>query len=169
MRETMEAVSGFQEETVVIYPNSDAGGREMIKVIRGYESVSFVHTFKSIPRDAYVGLLSIASVIVGNSSSALTEAPSFGLPAVNVGTRQQGRERGGNVIDVGYNSQEIRQAIEYALAHLEDSDFRTKCSQSPYQEVNAGEKIAMVLSEVELGRSLIQKRFFDGGLHQEGA
>ena len=169
MRETMEAVSGFQEETVVIYPNSDAGGREMIKVIRGYESVSFVHTFKSIPRDAYVGLLSIASVIVGNSSSALTEAPSFGLPAVNVGTRQQGRERGGNVIDVGYNSQEIRQAIEYALAHLEDSDFRTRCSQSPYQEVNAGEKIAMVLSEVELGRSLIQKRFFDGGLHQEGA
>ena len=108
MRETMEAVAAMREETVVIYPNSDAGGREMIKVIQEYEHLPFVHTYKNLPRATYVGLLSIASVLIGNSSSALTEAPDFGLPVINLGTRQQGRERGGNLVDVGYCRDEIK-------------------------------------------------------------
>jgi len=162
MQETMEAVSSFHAETVVIYPNSDAGGRQISQVIQSYEHLPFMHTFKSLPRPTYVGLLSIAGVLVGNSSSALSNAPNFGLPAVNVGTRQKGRERGGNLIDASYDREQIRSAIQFALDQRDDPDFREQCSQSPYQDVNAAEQIADVLGSVELGMNLIQKRFYDG-------
>ena len=169
MYETMEAVSGLGEETVVIYPNSDAGGREMIKVIGEYEGLPLVHTFKSLPRQAYVGLLSVASIMIGNSSSALVEAPDFSLPAINIGSRQQGRERGANLTDVGYDRTEILNAVQEVLARLDDPDFRARCSQTPYHDVNTAGQIAEVLSSVELGPGLIQKRFYDTHLQQNGA
>ena len=163
MRETMEAVCSFEEPTVVIYPNSDAGGRAMIEVIKEYEELPFVSAFKSLPRPVYTSLLSVSDVMVGNSSSALSNAPNFGLPAVNVGTRQMGRERGGNLIDVGHDQEEIRRAIRYALDHLDDADFRAGCRESPYHDIDAAGQIAGVLSTVELGPGLIQKRFCDDG------
>lgn len=162
MHETMEAVTSFQTQTVVIYPNSDAGGRQISQVIQTYEHLPFVHTFKSLSRPTYVGLLKIAGALVGNSSSALSNAPNFGLPAINVGTRQKGRERGGNLIDAGYNREEIRSAIKYALEQRDDPDFRERCTKSPYEDINAAEQIAEVLGSVELGMNLIQKRFYDG-------
>ncbi|MBM3949805.1 MAG: UDP-N-acetylglucosamine 2-epimerase (hydrolyzing) [SAR202 cluster bacterium] len=169
MRETMEAVRGFGVRTVLIYPNSDAGGRAMMEVIKEYERQPFLATFKNLPRPTYVALLSVADVLVGNSSSALSNAPNFGLPAVNVGTRQQGRERGGNIIDAGYDREEIQRAIQYALDHGDDQAFRAKCRQSPFRDDDAGAKIADVLASVEMGPKLIQKRFFDGALADTGA
>ncbi len=165
MRETMEAVVSLQEQTVVIYPNADAGGRGMIKVINGYRHLPHLRTFKSLPRRAYAGLLSVASVMIGNSSSALTEAPSLSLPAINVGTRQQGRDRGGNLIDVDYSREEIERAVRFVFDHMEDPEFVAKCGQSPYQDIDSSEKITDVLSTVELGPSLVQKRFYDGDFH----
>ena len=162
MRETMEAVTSFGYDTVVVYPNADAGGRAMIEVIEEYEHLPHVHTFKSLPREAFVALLSVTSVMVGNSSSALTEAPCFALPAVNVGSRQQGRERGGNLIDTGHNSDEISVAVQHGLDHLSDPAFRARCAESPYQDVDAAAQIADVLSMAELGIGLVQKRFYDG-------
>ena len=167
MRETMEAVCSFREPTVVIYPNSDAGGRAMIDVIKEYEPLPFVSAFKSLPRPAYTSLLSVSDVLIGNSSSALSNAPNFGLPAVNVGTRQLGRERGGNLIDVDHDRAEIQEAIRYAIDNLDDSEFRAKCRESPFHDVNAAEQIAEVLSTTELGPGLIQKRFNDGGLRPD--
>jgi UDP-hydrolysing UDP-N-acetyl-D-glucosamine 2-epimerase len=169
MRETMEAVRGFGARTVLIYPNSDAGGRAMMDVVREYEHLPFLATFRNLPRPDYVALLSVADVLVGNSSSALSNAPNFGLPAVNVGTRQQGRERGGNIIDAGYDREEIRRAIQYALDHQDDKEFREKCRQSPFHDDDAGAKIAEVLATVEMGPKLIQKRFYDGALGVTGA
>jgi UDP-hydrolysing UDP-N-acetyl-D-glucosamine 2-epimerase len=166
MRETMEAATSFSEETVVIYPNADAGGRGMIKVIKEYEHLPFVRTFKSLPRSTYIGLLSVASVLIGNSSSAVVEAPDFGLPAVNVGTRQQGRERGGNLVDVGYHCEEIRQAIQWVLTHRDDPDCRAKWAESPYRDTDTAQQIAETLGTVELGPPLIQKRFYDGDMQQ---
>jgi GDP/UDP-N,N'-diacetylbacillosamine 2-epimerase (hydrolysing) len=162
MRETMEAVAGFQEEMVIILPNSDAGGREMTRIINEYEHLSYVHTFSNLPRPAYVSLMSVASLMVGNSSSALTEAPGFGLPAVNVGTRQLGRERGGNVVDVANTKEEIRRSVKQILVSLDNPDCRAKWNQTPYQDINVAEQISQVLSEIEMGPRLIQKRFYDG-------
>ena len=69
MRETMEAVCSFGEQIVVIFPNADAGGRGMIDVIKNYEGLPNVRAHKSLPRSLYVGLLSVTTVMIGNSSS----------------------------------------------------------------------------------------------------
>ena len=74
---TLEAVKSLKIQTIIIYPNADVGGRRMIEVIKNYENFSYFRTFKSIPHEDYLGLLRSASVLAGNSSSALIEAPSL--------------------------------------------------------------------------------------------
>jgi UDP-N-acetylglucosamine 2-epimerase (non-hydrolysing)/GDP/UDP-N,N'-diacetylbacillosamine 2-epimerase (hydrolysing) len=79
------------------------------------------------------------------------------LPVVNIGGRQEGRQRSGNVIDVGYDTEEIVRAVKKALR---DKDFRKKVSscENPYGDGNAGKRIVNVLSKVELGKKLLEKR-----------
>ncbi|MCK4348862.1 MAG: UDP-N-acetylglucosamine 2-epimerase (hydrolyzing), partial [Thermoplasmatales archaeon] len=91
MRETLEAISELKFQTILIYPNADAGGRKMIDVIKEYEGFSFITTFKSIPRIEYLSIMKIVNVIIGNSSSGIIESPSFKIPVINIGNRQQGR------------------------------------------------------------------------------
>jgi UDP-N-acetylglucosamine 2-epimerase (non-hydrolysing)/GDP/UDP-N,N'-diacetylbacillosamine 2-epimerase (hydrolysing) len=101
--------------------------------------------------------MKLASAMVGNSSSGIIEAASFGLPVVNIGTRQAGRQRARNVIDVGYDREEIANALKKAL---NDRDFREKvkhCS-NPYGDGKAGKRIAKVLAEVALDSKLLEKR-----------
>lgn len=157
MRETLEAIVEIGYPTVLIYPNSDAGGRRMIEVIKEHESYPFIKTFKSLPRKEYLSLMKAASVMVGNSSSGIVEAPSFGLPVVNVGIRQEGRERGRNVIDVGHNKQEIIKAIEKALTDKKFLVEVKKC-ESPYGEGKAAPRIAEILSKIEITAQLLQKK-----------
>jgi len=157
MRETLEAIVELNYPTVLIYPNSDAGGRRMIEVIKEYEGHPFIKTFKSLPRKEYLSLVKIASVMVGNSSSGIIDAPSFGLPAVNIGIRQEGRERGNNVIDVGHNKQEIVKGIEKALTDKEFLNEVKKC-ESPYGDGKASQRITEILSKVEITPELIQKK-----------
>lgn len=111
MKETMEAVKELGYPTIVIYPDADAGGREMIKVIEKYRKYSFIKIFKSIPHEDYLGIMNVSSVMVGNSSGGIIEAASFNLPVVNIGIRQKGRERGLNVTDVSNDKKEIKKAI----------------------------------------------------------
>jgi len=157
MRKTLEAVVQIGNPTVLLYPNSDAGGRRMIEVIKKYEKYPFIKTFKSLPHKEYLSLMKVAGVMVGNSSSAMIEAPSFGLPAVNIGTRQEGRERGKNVIDVRHNKQEIVKGIEKALT---DDEFLTevkKC-ENPYGDGKTSQRIVEILSKVEITPQLLQKK-----------
>jgi GDP/UDP-N,N'-diacetylbacillosamine 2-epimerase (hydrolysing) len=157
MRETLEAIVELGYPTVVIYPNSDAGGRRIIKVIKEFEKYPLIKAFKSLPRREYLSLMKLAAVIVGNSSSGIVEAPSFGLPAVNVGIRQEGRERGANVIDVGHNKREIIGAIKQALT---DKEFRAgvKKGRNPYGDGKASPKIAGILEQIEITPALLQKK-----------
>jgi len=157
MEETLKAVVDLGYQTILIYPNADAGGRRMIEVIKGHLNYPFLKTFKSIPRRDYLGLMRIAGAVVGNSSSGSIEAPSFALPAINVGPRQMGRERADNVIDVGYNRDEIKSAISKALY---DEEFRAKLktSRNPYGDGNAGRRIAEILGKIEINESLLSKR-----------
>jgi len=157
MRETLEAIVEIGYPAILIYPNSDAGGRRMIKVTKEYERYPFIKTFKSLPRREYLSLMKVASIIVGNSSSGIIDAPSFGLPAVNIGMRQEGREQGKNVIDVGHNKQEIVKAIEKALT---DKEFlnEVKKRENPYGDGKTSQRIAVILSKVEITPELIQKK-----------
>jgi UDP-N-acetylglucosamine 2-epimerase (non-hydrolysing)/GDP/UDP-N,N'-diacetylbacillosamine 2-epimerase (hydrolysing) len=157
MRETLEAVVEIGYPTVLIYPNSDAGGRRMIEVIESYRRRTFIKTFKSLPRKEYLSFMKCASVIVGNSSSGIIDAPSLGLPAVNVGIRQEGRERGKNIIDVGHDKQEIVKAIQKALNDKGFIAEVNKC-ESPYGDGKTGPRIAGILSEIEITPHLLQKK-----------
>ncbi len=157
MVETLEAIVGIGYATILIYPNSDAGGRRIIEVIKGFESYPLLKTFKSLSRKEYLSLMRVASVMVGNSSSGIIEAPSFGLPVVNIGIRQEGRQRGKNVIDVGHNKLEIIGAIEMALTDKEFMAKVKKC-ENPYGDGKASQRIVDILSEVEITPQLIQKK-----------
>jgi len=157
MRETLEAVVAIGYPTILIYPNADAGGRRMIMVIKEYEKYPFIKTFKSLPRNEYLSLMKVAGVLVGNSSSGIVDAPSSGLPAVNIGIRQEGRERGKNVIDVEHNKTEIIKAIKKALTDGEFLREVKKC-KSPYGDGKASQRIAEILSSVEITPQLIQKK-----------
>ena len=156
MRITLEAVIQSGLQTVVIYPNNDAGSSLIQSVIQQHRS-SRVRTERNVSREIYGGLLNVASVIVGNSSSALIEAPSFRLPAVNIGRRQTGRFQAKNVIDVPEHcAASIRTAIDKAL----DPAFRESLAglQNPYGDGRSSERIVDILSSVKIDERLLYKQ-----------
>jgi UDP-hydrolysing UDP-N-acetyl-D-glucosamine 2-epimerase len=156
METTLKAVAEFKSQTIVIYPNADAGGRRMIRVINEYQKLPFLHSYANLSREDYLGIMSVSSVIIGNSSSGLVEAPSFKLPAVNIGTRQSGRIRAKNVIDAGYSVPEIVDAIKRALSReYVDAIQNTK---NPFGDGKTGAKIASVLGECKIDSDILQKR-----------
>ena len=156
MRETLEAVVSLQYQTIVIYPNADAGGRRMIEVIREYEHLPFIKTYKSLEHIHYLSLLKKTSVLIGNSSSGIVEAPSFGIPVINIGSRQQGRQRAFNVIDVGYNKKDIIKGIRFVL-HDEKFKKRIKKKTTPYGDGHSGERIVEILNALPFDNILLQK------------
>ena len=156
MESSLDALADAGVEVVATYPNADAGGRAMIEVLERRRG-PLLHVVPNLGRRKYATLMSRAAAMVGNSSSGIIEAPFFGLPAVNVGTRQQGRLRAENVIDVGYEREAIRRAIECALS---DASFiaRSRAAGNPYGDGHAGERIVEVLASLELGPALLDKR-----------
>ncbi|MDP2813944.1 MAG: UDP-N-acetylglucosamine 2-epimerase [Erysipelotrichaceae bacterium] len=160
MRATLEAVSDLPVQVLVVYPNADAGGRKMIVVIEEFSrKQGLVQAYKNLPHDDYLGLLKIASVLVGNSSSGVIEAPSFHLPVVNIGTRQEGRERAGNVINTGYTRHEIAASIEKALSDTDFLDKVRRC-KNPYGKGDSSKRIVEVLRQVDFTKTSIQKKNF---------
>jgi len=157
MDQTMKAISHLDAQVFVIYPNADSGGRGMIEVIKNYETYPHIRTFPSLDHQDFLNLLKISSVLVGNSSSGIIEAPSFGVPAINVGSRQNGRQRGENIIDTGYDYKEIAQSIDRAL---NDTDFKrkVKTAKNPYGDGNSSLKIVEILDSLKITPDLLQKR-----------
>jgi UDP-hydrolysing UDP-N-acetyl-D-glucosamine 2-epimerase len=157
IRETLEAIVELGYQTVLIYPNADAGGRRMIEVIREYEKYPFIKTSRSVVHKEYLSLMKLVSVMIGNSSSGIIEAPSFALPVVNIGSRQKGRQREENVIDVDYDKEEIKTAIQKSLY---DEKFKEKVKnvKNFYGDGKAGMRIASVLSDIEIDKRLLEKR-----------
>jgi UDP-N-acetylglucosamine 2-epimerase (non-hydrolysing)/GDP/UDP-N,N'-diacetylbacillosamine 2-epimerase (hydrolysing) len=157
IRETMEALVAISGQTVLTYPNADAGGRKIIEVIERYRQYPFIQIHKSLNHIEYLSLMRSANVMVGNSSSGIIEAPSFGLPAVNVGTRQDGRQRADNIIDVGYDKNEIIEAIKKGLYDKKYISKVKKCV-NPYGNGKAGATIATILENIEITPELLKKK-----------
>ncbi len=155
IRETLEVISTLKKQSVLIYPNSDAGGRAMIKVIKEYEKLPFLKSFKSLTRDIYLGLMAIADVIIGNSSSGIIEAAALDLAVVNIGTRQRARERADYIIDVDYNKNEILKAIKLCLT--KDYKAKIKNSINPYGVGDSSKKIVDLLASIDISRNMIEK------------
>lgn len=157
MQASLEALKDAGIETVIAYPNADAGGKKMIEVIETYRSHPQFHIFNHIPRQAYLSLMKHADVMVGNSSSGIIEAPSFRLAVVNVGSRQEGRLRGQNVVEVSYQKGEILMGIRKTLF---ESAFLSnlQASINPYGDGRATERIIQHLSEIQIDSHLLQKK-----------
>ncbi len=157
MTETMEAINTLGHQTVMIYPNVDAAGQEIIDVIREYEHLPFIRSFPNLDRKIFISLLAVASVIVGNSSCGILEAPSFKLAAVNIGNRQRDRMQASNVINAPYDKDAITDAITKALF---DDTFKEKLRDciNPYGDGESSERIVKILSEIPLDQRLLDKR-----------
>ena len=137
---------------IMLWPNSDAGTEGISRGIRKFREEhgeAKLHAFKNLPIEYYVRLMNNTACLVGNSSSGIREGAFIGTPCVNIGSRQEGRERGRNVIDVGCDRKEIAIAIKKQLAHGKYA------SEPIYGDGHAGEKIADILSRVNVE---IQKR-----------
>jgi len=153
MKETMEAIKKMGYQSVIIYPNSDAGGREMIRIIEKYRDNDFIKIFKNISREEFLGLMRVVSVMIGNSSSGIIEAPSFNLPVLNIGSRQEGRERAGNVIDIDYNRKLIQKITEKLIKKEKKKKYK-----NPYKDKKTSSKIVKKLLEVRINKKLLDKK-----------
>lgn len=158
VQETLEAVCELRYQTVVVFPNNDAGSEDARRMIKRYRR-PFVRVERTLPRRTYIGLMRMASVMVGNSSSGLIEAPVFALPVVNVGTRQRGRYRGGNVIDVPVVRGAIRSAIEQAMSAEFRAQLRSQQSLEPYlSDGQVSKRIVDILRRIEINEQLLKKQ-----------
>lgn len=154
MKETLMATYELGIPVIVMWPNVDAGSDLTSKAIREfrekYKSKNSYFFINLEPED-FLALLMKSRCIIGNSSVGIRECSYLGIPAVNIGTRQQGREHETNVINTGYNKDEIKQAI---LAHLKNGHRYP--SVNLYGDGNAGTRIASILTELPI---IIEKRF----------
>lgn len=146
----------------VMAPNSDPGNQAIsLEIDALIARCPKAKAFTFLERKVFINMLRHARVMVGNSSAGILEAPSMGLPVVNIGIRQRGREHGDNVIFTDYDAGEIAAAITRATT---DEGFRALVAQrrTPYGDGKAGERIAEVLRSVELGRGLLDKKWVEG-------
>ena len=145
--ETLYAVRDLGLPALWFWPNVDAGSGGTSRGIRAFrelERVPNIHFFKNMTPEDFLRLVYNSRCIVGNSSVAIRECSFLGVPAVNIGTRQAGRDRGRNVIDVGYDRNEIAEAINYHL-----SNDRVP-SDPLYGDGRAGQRIAKLLATTPL-------------------
>jgi len=161
-RAMFQAIDSTGLVAVVSMPNADPGGVAVRAVI--HERVASgdrVQVVENLGTTGYFSLMALASAMVGNSSSGIVEAASFGLPVVNIGARQEGRVRGENVIDVGTTVDVISQGLRAALAP--ETRVRLKGMTNPYGDGRAAERIVARMAEIELSPALLVKRFADAG------
>jgi UDP-N-acetylglucosamine 2-epimerase (non-hydrolysing)/GDP/UDP-N,N'-diacetylbacillosamine 2-epimerase (hydrolysing) len=156
MRETLEAVRETGHQTVLVHPCSDAGFDGIVRAIDELAAAPQFRVFVNLDAPWFWGLLSVASVLVGNSSAGLIETPSFRLPAVNVGRRQIGRACAENVLHVEHDRAAILAAISNALS----PEFRAAASVcgQPFGDGQAGRRVHACLRDIPLDRKLLLKR-----------
>ncbi|HZO61947.1 MAG TPA: UDP-N-acetylglucosamine 2-epimerase [Gaiellaceae bacterium] len=152
VNQTLEAAAELGMQTLVFWPNVDAGSEDVAKGIRTFRELGRAHGFhffRNLPPEVFVKLMAHCACMVGNSSAALREGSYLGTPAVTVGSRQHGREHGPNLVEVQHDRAAIADAIRDQIAH------------GPYErshlfgDGSAGAKIADRLAEV---RPPVQKK-----------
>jgi UDP-hydrolysing UDP-N-acetyl-D-glucosamine 2-epimerase len=161
--ELLAALDKTDGTLIITYPNADTSGRLIIERLEEFAArhPGRCRLARSLGERLYLGILRHADVMVGNSSSGLIEAPSFGLPAVNIGARQRGRLRGANVLDVDPSREEILRGIE--TAQTPAFRARARAAANPYGDGRAAPRIVEVLRSIPLDARLVQKRFADVG------
>lgn len=154
-------------DVVLTGSNADARGREFNCIMREWAAAhpDRARYFPSLGSPHFLCAMRWASAVVGNSSSAIVEAPSLGTPSLNIGNRQQGRERAGNVIDVSSDLADIRAGLARALG----SPHSDGLAENPWGDGHAAEKILSILeTQIELIGSEPKPPFYDVGCVEGG-
>ena len=158
----LTALSEVNREYQLLFtlPNSDTDGRVIIQKIKDYVSKNSDRAFAitSLGKRRYYSALKYTTAVIGNSSSGLVEAPSFHIPTLNIGNRQQGRTRGESVIDVVATYEGIRKGLNKALSI--DFTNRAKKANNPYEKENTLLEIFNTIKTYPL-EGLIKKHFYD--------
>jgi len=144
---TLEALHKLDMAAIILWPNADAGADDIARGMRKWRERGLderMHFFKNLPVATYVRLMKKTACLVGNSSSGIREGAFIGTPVVNLGTRQNDREHGGNVCHVPHDSKAISDAIKTQVSH---GSF---ASEPIYGDGNAGRKIAQILAAVDV-------------------
>uniref|UniRef100_A0A8C1MCW1 Bifunctional UDP-N-acetylglucosamine 2-epimerase/N-acetylmannosamine kinase n=2 Tax=Cyprinus carpio TaxID=7962 RepID=A0A8C1MCW1_CYPCA len=151
----LDALISFNKRTLILFPNIDAGSKEMVRVMRrkGIEQHPNFRAVKHVPFDQFIQLVSHAGCMIGNSSCGVREAGAFGTPVINLGTRQTGRETGENVLHVrdADTHNKIYHALELQFGK------RYPCSKI-YGDGNAVQRILKFMQSIDLSEPL-QKKF----------
>ena len=157
IKESLEALRPMGHQTVLTYPCNDSGSQDMIRALKEYNGVPHFRIVENLGRKNYLGLLQITSVVIGNSSSGIMETPFLNIPCVNIGTRQEGRLRGKNIIDVHYDRNEISRGVSKALF---DKNFRRGVMKfrNPYPQCEASKKIADILENLNTTQEILKKK-----------
>ena len=145
--ETLEALVELDMPTLMLWPNVDAGSDDVARGMRKFREKrrhEHIRFYKNFPVETYVRLMMRAACLVGNSSAPIREGAFVGAPTVNIGSRQAGRERGANVVDVPHDRRAIADAVRRQVAH---GPFP---SEHIYGDGNAGERIAAILASAPL-------------------
>ena len=155
IKETVDAIRELDIQTVALLPNNDAGYSKIID----YLKKSGIKRNPSLQTEIFINLYRNVNALIGNSSSGIHETPTMKIPAINIGNRQQGRERSINVIDVTHEKDAIVNGINKAL---NDASFlkMIKSVKNPYGDGESAKKIVSILKTVSLD-NLIQKQFVD--------
>lgn len=152
MEETIKAIHELKVPTIWLWPNIDAGNDEITKALRVYrehQKPDFIHFYRFLAPEMFAKVIAHAKCLVGNSSAGIKECSYLGTPVVNIGTRQSGRLRAENVVDVPYNAAVIKNAIQTQLQ-------KGKYPKSPvYLKEQTSQKIADILSQAKVD---IQKK-----------
>lgn len=149
------ALTGYDKPKIWILPNNDAGSNAVRQTLIHRRDGNTL-LFDNLTRRDYLGLLKHASAIVGNSSSGLLEAPTFGVPAVNIGRRQADRVAGANVLHVDFDQDAIRRAIESAISPAFRATLRD--CVNPYGDGRSSERILDILLKTPRDDRLLVKR-----------
>jgi UDP-N-acetylglucosamine 2-epimerase (non-hydrolysing)/GDP/UDP-N,N'-diacetylbacillosamine 2-epimerase (hydrolysing) len=154
--EVFAALAQLPQQLIFCYPNADAGSRDLVTRVRSLLTQrKDAFLFTNLPAAEYWSLLQYATLFLGNSSSGIMETASFALPTVNIGMRQQGRERARNIVDTPPVATSILDAVHKA----ESSDFRASLEgmTNPYGDGSAAQRIVHVLTTLPSRDELLLK------------
>ncbi|MFW6016705.1 MAG: UDP-N-acetylglucosamine 2-epimerase [bacterium] len=158
METTLKAVTQLEYDVIITSPNSDPGSKEMIKVIKEYEKKhDNIHFFSYLDRKIFVNIFRQASVLIGNSSCGIIEAPFLKVPTINIGIRQKQRQHADNIVFVDHDKEEIIKWIKKAIYNKSFKDKVKKC-KSLYGDGKTGSKIAGTLANIDINDKLINKK-----------
>ncbi len=150
--ETLMAIQALEIPAIMLWPNVDAGSEDVARGIRKFRESchpEHIRFYKNFPVETFIRLMRRASCLVGNSSSFIREGAFLGTPAVNIGSRQRGRDRGSNVVDATHAGHDIVKAVRAQVAH------GPYPSDHLYGDSNAGKRIAEILATAHIR---LQKR-----------